>query len=373
MLNRLFPRICKRMRIFVSYAHEDRDVAERVALGLRKVGHTVFFDRDNLSGGDDYDVMIRDEIKSADRFVFLVSRAALADRRYTLTELRFAREKWPAAQANVLPVIIDKGLDLKALPAYLTAVNIFQPEGNIPSEVANEIEKNSNINGFCKTCFGVGGLASLLAIAAVLLPGFIPTTIVLGQIDAGQFRPLTEPPEDWRTNSAWKKSIPMLVLPVAYNHRTQPGRTARNQDERVDLEIDGRTVPYAWIYNVDLRPDCSGSRWTCATGPAEPEAIEPGKIVSRERMFQPVPGTAFTYGDLIESLKTARSVKVTLYAKVEAMAWSRTVPLNLSAICDVDAAALRERLEQLSAPLGQSPRWFRFECRNPNVSIGAKP
>ena len=36
------------MRIFVSYASEHRQIADRLALGLRGEGHVAFLDRDQL-------------------------------------------------------------------------------------------------------------------------------------------------------------------------------------------------------------------------------------------------------------------------------------------------------------------------------------
>jgi hypothetical protein len=42
------------MKIFLSYAAEDRARAEEIALALRNDGHEVFFDRSRRSGGENY-------------------------------------------------------------------------------------------------------------------------------------------------------------------------------------------------------------------------------------------------------------------------------------------------------------------------------
>ena len=42
------------MIVFLSYASENRDIAEQVNLALTGAGHKVFFDRDSLPAGDDY-------------------------------------------------------------------------------------------------------------------------------------------------------------------------------------------------------------------------------------------------------------------------------------------------------------------------------
>ena len=52
------------MRIFISYASEDRSAAEAVVLSLRGAGHQVFFDRTDLPAGETYDVRILDAIEA---------------------------------------------------------------------------------------------------------------------------------------------------------------------------------------------------------------------------------------------------------------------------------------------------------------------
>ena len=42
------------MIIFLSYASEQRDVAEQTKLALAAAGHEVFFDRHSLPVGDEY-------------------------------------------------------------------------------------------------------------------------------------------------------------------------------------------------------------------------------------------------------------------------------------------------------------------------------
>ena len=111
MLLDWFPRACSRLRVFICYASEHRPLAEEIAQTLRNNGHTVFFDRDSLPPGHDYNDRIRRTIKSVDRFVFLASRSALAHGKYTLTELDFVKSRWPAPQGVVFPVIADRQLD----------------------------------------------------------------------------------------------------------------------------------------------------------------------------------------------------------------------------------------------------------------------
>jgi hypothetical protein len=55
----------------------------------------------------------------------LISPAALAEGRYTRTELKLAQEKWPDPSGRILPVIASK-TDWETIPPYLTAVTVTQ-------------------------------------------------------------------------------------------------------------------------------------------------------------------------------------------------------------------------------------------------------
>ncbi len=126
------------MRVFLSYASERREVAEGVALALRGQGHTVFFDRDDLPAGTNYDGQIRKAIDASRLLVFLISPESVAIGRYTLTELSFARRRWPSPHGRVLPVEIAK-TPKEAIPGYLKAVTILEPGGNVPAEIAGAV------------------------------------------------------------------------------------------------------------------------------------------------------------------------------------------------------------------------------------------
>jgi len=85
------------MHAFISYVSEQSELAREIALALRGEGHDVFLDRSQLPEGDAYNARIRQAIRDCDLLVFLVSPEALSAGRYTLTELKFAEEKWTAS------------------------------------------------------------------------------------------------------------------------------------------------------------------------------------------------------------------------------------------------------------------------------------
>ena len=83
------------MRIFLSYASEHRRQAEGIAIRLRQDGHEVFFDRQTLEPGKEYDRTIRREIDDCELFVFLISPESVARGSYALTERDMAQRRWP--------------------------------------------------------------------------------------------------------------------------------------------------------------------------------------------------------------------------------------------------------------------------------------
>lgn len=128
------------MRVFLSYANEDRAAAEPLVLLLRGEGHTVFFDRDDLPGGSEYNVRIRKAVNSSDLFLFLISPESVATGRYTLSELAMARRRWPHPNDRVLPVML-RPTPLDAVPPYLRAVTIVDSAGNFSADVGDEVER----------------------------------------------------------------------------------------------------------------------------------------------------------------------------------------------------------------------------------------
>lgn len=127
------------MRIFISYASEDRAVAEQACLALISAGHKVFFDKNSLPPGGDYTARIRSAVKASDLLVFLISPNSVASDAYTLTELHIAQQKWNHPKYGVLPAIVSPTA-FDSIPNYLKAVTILEPSGNIPAEIANAVE-----------------------------------------------------------------------------------------------------------------------------------------------------------------------------------------------------------------------------------------
>jgi hypothetical protein len=102
----------------------------------------VFRDRSMLPAGESFDARIRAAIEESDLFIFLISPESVSEGRYTLTEVKFAEQKWGHPAGRVLPVFAD-ATPKEAIPAFLRAVTILQPRGDIVAEVAAEVARLS--------------------------------------------------------------------------------------------------------------------------------------------------------------------------------------------------------------------------------------
>jgi hypothetical protein len=127
------------LRVFLTHASEDDEIAESLAYALRARGHGVFLDRHDLPPGSGFDQQIENGVKQSDILVFLISPNSVANGRYTLTELTFAKQKWKAPDGRVLPVMARK-TPLDQIPPYLKAVSILEPAGNLAAEVASMVD-----------------------------------------------------------------------------------------------------------------------------------------------------------------------------------------------------------------------------------------
>ncbi|MET0498821.1 MAG: SUMF1/EgtB/PvdO family nonheme iron enzyme [Steroidobacteraceae bacterium] len=128
------------MRIFLSYASEDRAPADAIRIALEGDGHDVFFDREDLPPGGEFHTRIRRGIEESDLVIFLVSPKTLDAGSYTLTEISIAEKAWPKPDGRILPVLLER-VKPQELPAYLSSVTFLDTPGNVPAEVASAVDR----------------------------------------------------------------------------------------------------------------------------------------------------------------------------------------------------------------------------------------
>lgn len=103
--------VSERGAVFLSYASEDRGMAQALKEQLEAAHLDVWFDRDDLAGGDRFDASIRSQIQHCSVFVPLLSQ------RVRTPEPRFFRREWnyavevartvPRTRVFLLPVALD--------------------------------------------------------------------------------------------------------------------------------------------------------------------------------------------------------------------------------------------------------------------------
>jgi hypothetical protein len=121
--------------LFVSYASEDREAARRLRDALEAAGLDVWYDENELGGGDAWDQKIRRQIRDCDYFMPVIS--ATTERRkegYFRREWRLAAERTLDMADDVtflLPVSIDTTAEAGArVPDKFLAVQWLRlPEG----------------------------------------------------------------------------------------------------------------------------------------------------------------------------------------------------------------------------------------------------
>src|SRR6516162_2222857 len=97
--------------VFLSYASQDTDVAQRICTALRGAGIEVWFDQSELRGGDAWDRQIRQRIHDCRPFIAVISaHTETRDEGYFRREWRLAVERagdMAEDKAFVVPLAID--------------------------------------------------------------------------------------------------------------------------------------------------------------------------------------------------------------------------------------------------------------------------
>src|ERR1051326_3675073 len=113
--------------VFLSYASQDAEAARRICDALRVAGVEVWFDQNELVGGDAWDAKIRKQIAECALFVPVISAATQARREgYFRIEWKLAAQRTHTMadeKTFLLPVAIDGTRDADAkVPAEFKTV-----------------------------------------------------------------------------------------------------------------------------------------------------------------------------------------------------------------------------------------------------------
>jgi hypothetical protein len=104
--------------VFLSYASQDAEAAQRICDALRAAGIEVWFDQSELRGGDAWDRHIRERIHDCRLFIAVISANAEArDEGYFRCEWGLAVDRtrdMDEKKAFLLPVVIDNSVERNA-------------------------------------------------------------------------------------------------------------------------------------------------------------------------------------------------------------------------------------------------------------------
>ncbi len=133
--------------VFLSYASQDSEAARRVCDALRRAGIEVWFDQDELRGGEAWDASIRKRIRECALFVPFVSASTNArSEGYFRLEWKLAVDRshlMAHERAFLLPVVLDDTPESEALvPDRFREVQWTRlPDGDVPAAFVERVAR----------------------------------------------------------------------------------------------------------------------------------------------------------------------------------------------------------------------------------------
>ena len=133
--------------VFLSYASQDAQAAQRICHALRASGIEVWFDQSELRGGDAWDQMIRKKIKVCALFIPVISRHTHErSEGYFRLEWKLAVDRSnliTPSRAFLIPVVIDAtGEDDEEVPDKFREVHwTHLPDGETPPAFVERIRR----------------------------------------------------------------------------------------------------------------------------------------------------------------------------------------------------------------------------------------
>jgi TolB-like protein len=134
--------------VFISYAREDSEAARRLADALRAFGVEVWFDQNELRGGDAWDQMIRSQIRTCAICIPVISATTQArGEGYFRREWKIAVERMQDMASGVpflLPVVIDETRENEAMvpEEFLRVQWTRMPRGIPTTQFIELVRKN---------------------------------------------------------------------------------------------------------------------------------------------------------------------------------------------------------------------------------------
>lgn len=188
--------------VFLSYASQDADAVRRVAETLRAAGVEVWFDQQELRGGDAWDQKIRRQIRDCTLFLPVISANTQGrPEGYFRREWKFAVERthdMAEGMPFLLPLVLDGVPEREALVPDVFRTVQWTPVGarGVGAEFAAHVQALLGGGGAAVPAravpgaVGAGGAGAAQAVPAKrepLLPGWARGAVVVGGVGLGLF------------------------------------------------------------------------------------------------------------------------------------------------------------------------------------------
>ncbi|MDM8553662.1 alpha/beta fold hydrolase [Desulfococcaceae bacterium HSG7] len=115
-------------KVFICYAKEDQEIAIKLYTDLKKEGLNLWFDKDHIFPGQNWEYEIRRAIKKSTFFLAIISSKSISKKGFTQKELKTAidmLDEFPASDIFIIPVRIDDCSPIDEKLQYLHWVDIF--------------------------------------------------------------------------------------------------------------------------------------------------------------------------------------------------------------------------------------------------------
>ena len=136
-------------QVFLSYAREDSDSAQRLFHDLRERGVVVWFDQDALCGGERWKDAISQAISNSRFFIALSSTRSASKKGYVQKEIREALEvlnEFPDGGVFVTPVRLDDCRPSQLILNDLNWVDLFPSWAEGVQKIVRAVTKNTSTN-----------------------------------------------------------------------------------------------------------------------------------------------------------------------------------------------------------------------------------
>lgn len=136
--------------IFISYSHADQAFVVELVRFLRSSGVSVWFDKEDLKGGQKWADIIEDEIPSSKIFLICLSDKALGKRGFFHTEQQLAHKaamSVPSDEIFIVPVMLDDCEIPRQLRQYhVISLNSANGPNNLIQSIAYALDRTIEVS-----------------------------------------------------------------------------------------------------------------------------------------------------------------------------------------------------------------------------------